>query len=99
MKTKHTYKWNPKKGKALYPIDWANIDLADGYEASRDLIDPLTFEGLLLQIRCNCRTIDAASIEHEFLTALQSRIDEAKELFELNSDNILSKALAERSEP
>lgn len=95
---KHTYKH--KQSAAVYDgIDWANIDLSDGWEASRNIIDPLTLEGLLWQISCNGRVIDAASIEHEFLTALQYRIDGAKELFKLNADNILSKALEERSEP
>lgn len=79
-------------------INWDNIDLTDGWERDLNLIDPLSFSTLLLEINCNLPEIDAASVTAQFETDLQSRITEAREIFRANLSNIVNHARKEREE-
>lgn len=81
-----------------YGIDWNNVNLADSYESSRNLIESLTFDALLLEINCNLREINAETVTAQFETDLQSRISEARDIFRSNLANIVRHANKEREE-
>ena len=81
-----------------YGIDWGNVDLNSGWERSRNLIDNLTFDDLLLEIRCNLPEINAATVTAQFEEDLRTRIDEAREIFRANLENIVAQARKERED-
>jgi len=72
-------------------MDWNNIDL-NSHEIDSHLIDPLTFETLLLEINCNIRDINPTTVTAQFEEDLQSRIKEARSVFKSNLKNIVKKA-------
>lgn len=78
-------------------MDWNNVDL-NGHERDSYLIDPLTFETLLLEINCNLPEINKETVTKQFEEDLQSRIKEARGVFRANLSNIVNKALEERNE-
>lgn len=80
-------------------MNWSNIDLTDNYEASQNIIDPLSFSTLLLEIGCNIREINEKSVSEQFEIDLQSRIQSAREIFRDNLKNITAHAIRERNEP
>lgn len=80
-----------------YGIDWNNVNLNSAFESSRNLIENLTFETLLLEINCNLPTINAATVAAQFETDIQSRVDEAREIFAANLANIVRHARRERA--
>ena len=77
-------------------MNWNNIDL-NSYEVDCNLIDGLTFETLLLEIHCNIREINETTVRKQFEDDLNSRVDEAKSIFEANLKNIVKKAKKERA--
>ncbi len=77
-------------------MNWNNIDLNDGYERNQNLIEPLSFDTLLLEVGCNLRNINPVSVTAQFEEDLQIRIDEAREVFAANLANIIKKAKQER---
>lgn len=77
-------------------MDWNNIDLENGYERDQNIIDPLSSDTLLLEIECNLKSINRATVREQFETDLQSRIESAREIFEANLDNIVAYAQKER---
>ncbi len=79
-------------------MNWNNINLTDGYERDQNIIDPLSFDALLLEIGCNLREINAQTVKEQFETDLQSRIQSAREVFGLNLKNIVEQAQKEREE-
>lgn len=81
-----------------YGIDWNNIDLNDSFEADKNLIENLTFSALVLEINCNLPVINAATVRKQFQEDLSSRIQEAREIFEANLENIVRHAQAERNQ-
>lgn len=80
-------------------MNWSNVDLTDGYERDQNIIDPLSFDILLLEISCNIRTenLNEAGITKQFETTLQSKIDSAREVFQANLQNIIKQAKKERN--
>jgi hypothetical protein len=68
--------------------DWKNIDL-DSWEISLSLIDGLTFSEFVLDVDCSCPNITKAALRVQFEEELQSRIDDAREVFEHNLDNLV----------
>ena len=82
-----------------YGIDWNNVDLKDAFNSSRNLIENLTFDVLLLEINCNLREINAETVRAQFEMDLQSRVTEAREIFAKNLANIVSHARKERANP
>lgn len=73
-------------------MNWKNIDL-NSSEREANIIDPLTFDTLLLEISCNLPEINETTIRKQFNEDLQSRIDSAREVFNNNLKNILKDAL------
>ena len=79
-------------------IDWRNIALDDNYERSLNIIEPLSFSALLLEIRCNIKEINGVTIREQFAADLQQRVDEAWEVFDANALNIERTAQSERGQ-
>jgi hypothetical protein len=79
-------------------LDWNNVDLTDGYERSRNIIEPLSFDVLLLECEHNIRTLSEAAIREQFERDLRDRTREAREIFNANLSNILKEAEKYRSE-
>lgn len=78
-------------------MNWKNIDLNSPSERQLNIIDPLTFDILLLEISCNLPEINEATIRAQFEEDLKSRIQSAKEVFNDNLKNILKDALKYRN--
>lgn len=78
-------------------MDWNNVDLTNDYERSRDFLTGYSFETLLLEVSCNLREINKETIRKQFETELNSRIREAREIFEANLNNIVKEAQRERN--
>ena len=76
-------------------MDWFNVNL-NSHEVDSYLIDPLTFSTLLLEINCNIRDINPATVTAQFEEDLQSRIEEARSVFKSNLKNIVKKAQSDR---
>ena len=78
-------------------MDWNNINLQSNYERNQNILDPLSFETLLLEIQCNVKEINEESIKKQFEDDLKSKIQSAKEIFNSNLKNILEEAKRERN--
>ncbi len=79
-------------------MNWKNVDLTDGYEREQDFLDGYSFDTLLLEIQCNLKEINRKTVEEQFLTVLRYKIDDAKEIFYNNIDNIVAQAKKERKD-
>lgn len=75
-----------------YGIDWKNVNLKDSYERDQNILDPYSFDILLLEVEHNCRTIDAETVRKQFETELQNKVRQAREIFADNLQNILNEA-------
>ena len=82
----------------MYGIDWSNVDLSDGYNRDRNIIEPLSFADLLLEINCNLRDITPETVIQQFETDLKSRIEEAREIMRDNLQNVVDYAKAYRED-
>jgi len=78
-------------------MDWNNVNLKSDYERNQNIIDPLSFDTLLLEISCNVRDINEASILKQFEDDLESRIFSARETLMANMQNILKEAIEYRN--
>ena len=78
-------------------MDWKNVNLKDGYEREQDMLNGYSFDTLLLEIQCNLKEINKKTVEEQFLTVLRYKIDDAKEVFYNNIDNIVTQAKKERN--
>ena len=77
-------------------MNWNNVNLEDNYERGQNIIDPLSFETLLLEVHCNIQDITIAAVRNQFEIDLQNRIKSARETFEANVKNITAKAKKEQ---
>jgi hypothetical protein len=68
--------------------DWKNIQL-DSWEISLSLIDGLSFSEFVLEADCNCANVTKAALRAQFEDDLQSRIEDAREVFEHNLENLV----------
>ena len=78
-------------------MDWTNINLNSSHERAQNIIDPLNFDTLLLEISCNIGDITKEAITKQFEADLQNRITSARQVFELNLTNILIEAKDHRA--
>ena len=78
-------------------MNWRNIDL-NSHEREVNIVDPLSFDTLLLEISCNIRTenLNEAEISKAFEHRLICIADEAREIFRANLKNITKQAIKER---
>lgn len=79
-------------------IDWENIDLKSPFERSLNLVTPLTFETLLLEIDCNIPEITKGAIIMQFKEDISNRVEEAWEIFGANLDAIFDEATKNRKD-
>lgn len=73
-------------------MNWENVNMKSSYERAQNIIDPLTFDTLLLEINCNLRDINKETVLKQFETDLQSSIECAREVMRNNLDNIIKEA-------
>lgn len=79
-------------------MDWNNLDLKDGScERDSSLIDDFTFEDLFTMINCNIKDINPVSVRKEFYDFLNNKVNETKEIFEANLNNIVKQSKIKRS--
>ena len=81
-----------------YYTDYSNIDLDSGYQKDLNIIDPLSFADLLLEINCNIPKINEHTVRRQFEEDLQRTIDSAREVFEANLSNIVKHGIDYRKE-
>lgn len=72
--------------------DYINLDLDSAYNRNKTIIDSLDFETLLLELHCNCRTIDEESVMKQFTEDLESRLEDARWMMQENMQSIIKKA-------
>lgn len=63
-----------------------------------NLLDPISFQDLVLQVHCNCREITPMAVEKELRETLNSRFADMQYLFEKNIDRIMAEAMKGRGE-
>lgn len=78
-------------------MDWNNVNLKSMYERSQNIIDPLDFDTLLLEIECNKKEINRFTIMEQFEEDLKSRNLSAREIMASNMDNLIANALEYRN--
>lgn len=61
-----------------------------------NLLDPISFQDLVLQVHCNCRKITPMAVEKELREMLNSRFADMQYLFEKNIDRIMAEAMKGR---
>ena len=84
--------------KLTHSTDWSDIDLNSSYEKDLNIVDPYSFNTLLLEISCNLKDINKETVKKLYSDALWAKIDTANEVFEANLDNIVKQAKKERKE-
>ena len=77
-------------------MNWKNVDLNNDYEREQNILDPLSFDILLLEVSCNVKEINTESVRKQFEETLKSKIESAREVFENNLNNIVKTAQQER---
>lgn len=77
-------------------MDWNNVDLTEQYQRDQPLVDPLSFETLLLEITCNIPDINKASVRAHFEYRLHQIVTTAREVYYANEANIVNEAKGER---
>lgn len=83
-----------------YGTDWSNIDLSSNYERSLNILEPYTFDTLLIELYCNLREeqLTPEEIEKHAINVMRARLSEATEILRANLANIVAKAKEERKE-
>lgn len=79
-------------------MDWNNIDLESGYERGQNIIDPLSFDTLILEVYSNCREINKETVMAQFETDLNNRIESAKDVMKSNLSNIVDHIKKQRED-
>ena len=59
---------------------------------SDNLLDGLTFDDLILAVRCNCRTIDRVAVQMELNRILATQRQDMMFLLEKNMNQIIAEA-------
>lgn len=78
-------------------MNWNNVDLNSPYESSQLLLDPYSFDTLLLEVSCNLREITPETVREQALESINSKYKTALEILEANIQNITNAALKERA--
>lgn len=78
-------------------MDWKNVNLSDNYEVNQNILDPFSFDTLLLEISCNLKEVTPETVKAQFTESMRSRLQSATEVFAANLDNIVAKALEEKN--
>ena len=77
-----------------YETDWSNIDLTSGHERDLNIVDPYSFNTLLLELHCNIpkHKLTKEAIEKHFNEVLEANVSQAREILRDNIDNVLKHA-------
>jgi hypothetical protein len=83
-----------------YQINWSNIDLNSAYKRSLNLLDPYSFETLLLELHCNIpnEKLTKEEIQKHAKSVLLEKYQTAIEILNDNIDNILKYEQEQRKE-
>ena len=83
-----------------YTIDWENVNLKSDYQKSLNILEPYNFEILLLELYTNIpnHKMTKEEITKHFNLVLNAKVNEAKEIFEANLQNILKQAIADKED-
>jgi len=81
-----------------YGINWSNVNLDDAYEREQNLLDPYSFDTILLEIDCNLREINRETVRKQITENLTEKYRLALEIMSDNLDNIVTQAKRERNE-
>ena len=78
-------------------MNWKNVDLNSSYERDQKILDPYTFDTLLLEVACNVKEINNASVMAQAMEELNAKHKCAMEVLSNNIDNITAMAQKERN--
>ena len=78
-------------------MDSNNIDLNSSFERSLNLLDPYSFDTLLLEVACNIKDINTDTVMAQARESINAKYNEALEILESNLSNITKVAQAERN--
>lgn len=82
----------------LMMTDWTNINLNSICDRDLHLIEPLTFEMLLLEIECNLPEINEETVTAQFEEDLYTKVNDARFVFNANLTNIVKYAQEQRND-
>ena len=74
-----------------------NWKLNDDLSRYDNVLDPITFDEIIMTVRCNCRNINRQAAIKTFKEILEMRLTDATEIFERNIDEICSETIKERN--
>lgn len=66
--------------------------LGDDLITSDSLLDGITFDDVILQVHCNCRSITPQAVLREINDLVKQRLDDMRELLTRNIDIIMDEA-------
>lgn len=75
-----------------------NWKLGDDLYTDNNILDPITFEDILLMLQCNEKIINTTSARKCFKELLEMRLEDARFLFDNNIDEIVKIAKSRRNE-
>ena len=75
-----------------------NWKLGDDLSVQDDVLDPITFDEIIMTVHRNCKEINTASVIKTFKEILEMRLTDAKEIFERNIDEICNEVLKEKND-
>lgn len=78
-------------------MDWNNIDLNSPSERAANLLEPYTFDILLMEVGHNVREINEWTVRAHALEVINAKHREAISLLGANLTNITNQALKERA--
>jgi hypothetical protein len=77
--------------------DWSNIDLSSPCESSLNMLDAYSFDTLLLEVECNLREINKATVKAQAMESINAKYNEALSILNDNLANITKEALKYRN--
>ena len=80
-------------------MNWQNVDLNRPSESAADILDPYSFDTLLLEIDCNLTEITPETVRKQASESIRQKYTVALGILEANLQNIVNKALKDRATP
>ena len=73
------------------------VDLKRPSERALNILEPLNFETLLLEVECNLKTITPHTVRLQFELDMRSAIESARDVFNHNLPGIMRDAVNHRN--
>lgn len=73
-----------------------NFRLGEDLSLEDNLMDGFTFEDIILQVHCNCRSINEKAVRQEVKELVLLRMEDMTELLDQNIDVIIKEAMKGR---